>query len=103
MLDPMYVDVGAAIRKRREGIGMTQATLGQHLGLTRTSVTNIECGRQAILVHQLCRAAHAMRVDPATLLPEPNPSSENSLALGSTVEFEELLSKLSSTASGAEP
>jgi transcriptional regulator with XRE-family HTH domain len=65
----VYVSVGAAIRARRDAIGMTQAHLAESAGLSRTSVTNIERGGQALLVHQLLELARVLRVSPASLLP----------------------------------
>jgi len=41
-------DLGAFIRELRLAHGYTQAQLGEFVGLSRTSVTNIENGRQTI-------------------------------------------------------
>lgn len=70
MVDPIYVDLGEEIRKRREALGMTQSALGNHLGLSRTSITNIEGGRQPLQVHQLYRMAAILRVSVTDLLPQ---------------------------------
>ena len=64
----VYAKVGAAIRSRRNAIGMTQASLATKAGLGRTSVTNIENGSQSILVHQLIDVANALRFDPKDFL-----------------------------------
>jgi hypothetical protein len=40
--------------------------------LKRTSIVNIECGRQAILIHSLYTFADALEVTPAQLFP-PKP------------------------------
>lgn len=48
---------------------MTQEELGRQVGLTRTSITNIERGRQRVQVHTLYAIAGALRVQPAELLP----------------------------------
>lgn len=71
MVPEIYETIGAAIRKRREAIGMTQAVLANEVGLSRTSVTNIERGGQALLVHQLLDLARALRISPQALLPSP--------------------------------
>jgi transcriptional regulator with XRE-family HTH domain len=65
----VYFSIGNAIRTRRDSLGMTQATLAEKTGLSRTSVTNIERGGQGLLVHQLLEIAKALRVAPASLLP----------------------------------
>ena len=64
----IYARVGAAIRSRRNEIGMTQASLATKAGLGRTSVTNIENGTQSILLHQLIDVANALRLDPREFL-----------------------------------
>lgn len=67
--DEFYEELGKAIRKRREGCGLKQAELGNRLGLSRTSVTNIESGRQRLLADQLCRVATILECEVADLLP----------------------------------
>ena len=68
MSDDVYAAVGSAIRARRDALGMTQAALASKSGLSRTSVTNIENGGQAIMLHQLLGLAKALRTDPCEFL-----------------------------------
>lgn len=70
MIDPVYARIGAVLRRRRDEVGMTQATLATRLGLSRTSVTNVERGRQPLAVHQLILASQALSLDPGHLLNE---------------------------------
>jgi transcriptional regulator with XRE-family HTH domain len=72
-IDPVYHDVGKLIRVRRRAIGVTQESLGQSIGLTRTSINNIEHGRQAIQVHMLRAIASALSVEVTALLPGSGP------------------------------
>ena len=51
---------------------MTQDRLGTLVGLSRTSITNIEKGRQHVSLHQLYRIADVLGVTPDMLLP-PTP------------------------------
>lgn len=69
MTDRIYADIGKLIRARREDLAMTQEGLAGRVGLSRTSVTNVESGRQAVLVHQLVRFADALDVEVAALVP----------------------------------
>ena len=66
----IYRLVGSNIRKRREERGMTQMALSQAVGLSRTSVTNVEQGRQTILLHQFVEFARALEIEPHKLLPD---------------------------------
>lgn len=57
---------------------MTQEKLGRVVGLSRTSITNIEKGRQHVSLHQLFAIAEALRVRPAALLPAVGESAGES-------------------------
>ena len=48
---------------------MTQERLGTLVGLSRTSITNIEKGRQQVSLQQLYRIAEALGIAPDVLLP----------------------------------
>jgi DNA-binding XRE family transcriptional regulator len=54
---------------------MTQDSLAKSVSLTRTSITNIEKGRQKILLHTLADIAAALSVNPADLIPVPDEQS----------------------------
>lgn len=71
MTDPqqVYGEVGRRIKRTREKRGLTQEALASLIPLTRTSITNIEKGRQRIMVHTLLDLAAALRVSPSALLP----------------------------------
>jgi transcriptional regulator with XRE-family HTH domain len=71
-----YKAVGGLVRKARDKAGLTQDALASRIGLTRTSVTNIEKGRQKVLLHTLCDLASALGIPPAALLPESQESTE---------------------------
>jgi transcriptional regulator with XRE-family HTH domain len=68
MVADMYAQIGAEIRRRREGLGLSQARLAEKIGVGRTSITMIERGSQAILLHQLVDIAKALKVSPDKLL-----------------------------------
>lgn len=48
---------------------MTQEKLAQIIGLSRTSVTNIEMGRQHVSLHHIYAIADALGVHPDVFLP----------------------------------
>lgn len=74
-----YIEVGNRVRQARQKIGMSQQALASLVSLTRTSVTNIEKGRQKFLVHTLMDLASALQVEPETLLPNKQDNLETEL------------------------
>lgn len=66
--DRFYEELGKAIRLRREALGLTQAELGVRIELSRTSVTNLECGRQRLLIDQFCKLAEVLGCEREELL-----------------------------------
>ena len=73
-----YEEVGRRIRLARKG-RLTQKDLADRVSLTRTSITNIEKGRQKVLLHTLADIAEALQVAPVTLLPQNGVESESGL------------------------
>jgi transcriptional regulator with XRE-family HTH domain len=71
----IYKEFGRRLRDVRKKAELTQATLADRVGLSRTSITNIEKGRQRIPFHLLFPLASAVGVDPGTLLPERTESA----------------------------
>lgn len=66
----IYKGLGRLLRDARKAAELTQETLAEQVGLNRTSITNIENGRQRIPFHLLFSLASAVGVHPAALLPE---------------------------------
>jgi len=69
-VDRFYTVVGSRVRGARAGRGMSQAGLAQQIGFTRSSVANLEAGRQRIALHLLVQIARALDLEPAALIPE---------------------------------
>ena len=65
----IYSALGRIIRNGREAAGLTQDKLAARVGLTRTSITNIEQGKQRIQIHTLYDIAQALNLSPRALLP----------------------------------
>jgi transcriptional regulator with XRE-family HTH domain len=75
-IDPFYRRLGARIRDRRRAKQITQEAAAAHMGLTRTSIVNIEKGRQHLAVHQLVRISDLLGCVPGDLIP---PSQEDAM------------------------
>jgi transcriptional regulator with XRE-family HTH domain len=67
--DPFYIELGKRLRDARKQRKFTQEKLATAVQLTRTSITNIEGGRQPVLAHHLVRLARALDVTVQDLLP----------------------------------
>jgi DNA-binding XRE family transcriptional regulator len=67
-IETVYAAFGMKIRIIRETINMPQGGLAKLVGLTRTSIVNIEAGRQRILLADVERFAKAFNTTPRHLL-----------------------------------
>jgi transcriptional regulator with XRE-family HTH domain len=65
-----YVEVGGRLREKRQQASLSQAELAQRVGLSRTSITNIERGHQQISLHLFLSLAAAVGANPWDLVPE---------------------------------
>lgn len=64
----VYRLLGAKVQHIRETLGLTQLELSKKIGLTRTSIANIEAGRQRVLLHDIETIAAAFGISPKGLL-----------------------------------
>ena len=60
--------VGIRIRLIREAVGLSQGELAKRMTLVRTSLVNIEAGRQRMLLHTIEEFARALGTTPKHLL-----------------------------------
>lgn len=68
-MDTFYLEFGRALKKRRLAANLTQDDLAARVGLGRTSITNIEKGRQQVSLWLFSQLADAVGADPLSLLP----------------------------------
>jgi len=69
MEDRLYRLFGSRVRALREEKHVTQEELAKRVDLSRTSITNIEKGRQRVLLHQMVEIAQALDAEPTALMP----------------------------------
>lgn len=82
-IELFYKVFGRLVRTSRESRpDTTQEKLGQLVGLSRTSITNIEQGRQHVALHQFFAIAEALKVRPDALLPQPRDIAVSSWVAG---------------------
>jgi transcriptional regulator with XRE-family HTH domain len=77
MDDRLYRLFGSRVRALREAKKVTQEELAKRVDLSRTSITNIEKGRQRVLLHQMVDIAHALDAEPNALIPPPESAAAN--------------------------
>lgn len=60
----MHQGLGTTLKALRKMRGMTQQQVSEATGLSRTSITNIESGRQAVSFENLEKIARALGFEP---------------------------------------
>jgi transcriptional regulator with XRE-family HTH domain len=75
MSDPLYTIFGSRVRALREKRNVTQEELARRVDLSRTSITNIEKGRQRVLLHQIVDIAGALEAKVDELMPAEQPAA----------------------------
>lgn len=66
----VYREFGLLLATERKRKGLSQSQLAALTGMSRTSITNIECGRQPIQLHQVYSFASILRIEVEKLLPK---------------------------------
>lgn len=66
----LYRVFGSRLRELREQRSVTQEELARRVDLSRTSITNIERGRQRVMLHQVVELAEALEATPEDLMPK---------------------------------
>ena len=69
--DEIYRGVGRKIRQTRENQHLSQDSLAKRLGISRTSMVNIEAGRQRAPLHLLWQIAELLETKLILLIPSP--------------------------------
>lgn len=67
-IEACHVAVGARVRLLRETLGLSQDDLAKRVGMERTSVTNVEIGRQRLLLQTVESFARALGTTPKHLM-----------------------------------
>ena len=81
--ESFYAEVGRRVREARlrRKPRLTQQSLADMVCLTRTSITNLEKGRQKFLLHTLADIAKVLQVEAASLLPEAQADLDQQLSV----------------------
>lgn len=80
MKTELYTIVGSKIQEIRKEKGISQMELAEILGLSRTSISNIENGRHPIFLHHIYTMAENFNIPLETILPPvSNVQNENNI------------------------
>ncbi|MEV6831872.1 helix-turn-helix transcriptional regulator [Amycolatopsis sp. NPDC051102] len=85
-IDRFYGEVGQLVQAARTQAGLSQTDLGDRIGLTRSSIANLEAGRQRIRLHILALIADALRMKLSELITD-TPLGIKSSELSQVDEF----------------
>ena len=75
----LYRTIGHLVRAARKEARLTQDELARRVGLTRTSINNIEQGKQRLQIHMLYAIADVLAVAPTALLPPAGATSREAI------------------------
>lgn len=67
--DHVYAEVGGRVARARRAASLSQEKLAKLVHVTRTSIVNIEAGRQRAPLHLLWQIAVALEVEVSDLIP----------------------------------
>lgn len=71
-MDELYPEFGRLLQRARKNANLSQEGLAARVGLTRTSISNLEAGRQRLRLDTVYLLAEVLGIAPHDLLPEPN-------------------------------
>lgn len=89
----LYRLIGERIRGAREKIGLSQAKLAKKLQMSRTSVVNIEAGRQRLPIHVLWQIADEIGTEASLLIPMQSEYYEQTRPMSLNAEIIEEIEK----------
>lgn len=100
-----YATFGQMLAKARRRQHVSQEMLAEELGLSRTSITNMEKGRQPVQLHTVYTIARFLSTDLKELLPSPihatQPNTAQSLSVSRSEWLEQMNVKLTEGANDA--
>jgi transcriptional regulator with XRE-family HTH domain len=77
-----YLELGARVRRAREDASLSQEDLAKSIGVSRSSIANIETGRQPIYVEALVRVAEVLKTPILKLIPFHTGDSTDTMNAG---------------------
>lgn len=75
--DEFWREVGRRVRAARIWFGASQAVVAEAIGYTRTSIVNLEAGRQHMDLYRLYKLAHLLGCRLHDIIPDEEENDEN--------------------------
>lgn len=60
--------IGTILKDRRMDMGLSQSALATLVGMSRSTITSIEDGRQNLMIHQIIAIAQVLRMTPSEII-----------------------------------
>ena len=89
----LYQILGARLKARREQLGINQVDLGDRAGIGRTSISNIEQGRQKPPLSVIYKICKVLDSDIQNILPTYTEIQDN-ISISKKDDIESVLNKL---------
>lgn len=80
LMEKVYREIGARIRSLRQTLKLTQAEVAERVGIDASFYGQVERGSNIPSLRTLFAVAHALRVEPASLLPKTRGRPEDDAA-----------------------
>lgn len=74
-LDELFKVIGPNVRRYREKTGLTQNQLAEHIGVTPSFISKVECGKKAVKLKTLYEIAAVLHVGMDALVYEAHDSA----------------------------
>ena len=68
--ESLYHSIGEQLKARRHKLALKQDNLAEKVGLTRSSIAQIEAGKQAPSIYLLYQLCNILKVDVFSILPK---------------------------------
>ncbi len=85
-VDNLYRKLGERIRQQRLSVNMTQEELATTIGMLRTSIVNIEAGRQKPPLHVLYQICRQLGAEPGAMMPALSDVNEVQVTVAGDVQ-----------------
>lgn len=92
----LYFQIGERLKAKRSEMKISQSELAKVVGVLRTSISNIETGRQKAPLHLLYNICAALNVEPSAILPSLGEIQSSTVQIRTNAGMQEVPPKAAS-------